>query len=242
MNNKTGFGLDSYNHLHQNNQYMNDQLFNKIKDVEIIKRTLLRLGYLVFKGKYNLNMGAVRSANRVADAFDDFIYVFYEDGNGCNIFNLYPATTDPGVAHLVQPVFAEAIKGGTAILREGFYRGLWYAGTFNGVPALLPSQKVYVYRDKNRDNVLDMNPATVEYMDAGILVHPASYRKGQVFTTVGRWSAGCQCPQMFEHMEELHRLVALSAQYYGGAKTSYALMNESQIDETIELIRAESLA
>ena len=155
---------------------------NKIT-LDNLRATYKQLGFPFFEnGNFNLNLGIIRSDNRVADAFDDIIYCAYKQGDVWKL-ELFPATADPGVDHLVNPVFPEAIRGGSAILAEGFYRKLWTAGWFKGKVGLRPLTKVRVYSDKNRDNILDLDPSTIEEGDFGIWGHVSF--QGEIAQRVG---------------------------------------------------------
>ena len=199
----------------------------------VIKDVLRSKGYPVFEnGLYNLNMGIIRNANRIANTFDDLIYIIYKMGTAEHAFEVcktYEATADPGLDHLVNPTFPEAIKGGSAILAKGYYRGLWKVGFFHGRRALLPRTKVWVYRDKNKNKSLDLDPKTLQNMDAGILMHE-SYQGVETAGLVGRSSAGCQVPASKKDMEEIASIVTEAEKYYPNSGVSYAVLNESDFN------------
>ena len=200
---------------------------------QIIKNVLRKKGYPVFEnGLFNLNMGIIRNANRVSNTFDDLIYIICKQGTNespVEVCRLYPATADPGLDHLVNPTFPEAKRSGSAILAEGYYRGLWKVGWFHGRRALLPRTKVWVYRDANRDGILDLDPKTLMNMDAGILMHE-SYQGVATASLVGRSSAGCQVPASRVHMEEIATIVIEAERRYPNSGTSYAVLNESDFN------------
>lgn len=204
---------------------MNHQLLYNLTQ-KVITNTLNNLGYPVFeKGDYNLNFGIVRSENRNADAFDDVMYLFFKKDGAWQI-HLFPATADPGLDHLQNPVFQEAITGGSAILAEGYYKNLWQCGYFKGTKALLPRTKVWVYRDKNKDAILDMSRKTLQYIDAGILVHQSF--QGMKANRVGRSSAGCQVTELSTDMDIIWD-ICYTAEGVWGVGTSYAVINESSL-------------
>jgi hypothetical protein len=204
---------------------MNHQLLYNLTQ-KVITDTLNNLGYPVFeKGNYNLNFGIVRASNRVADSFDDVMYLLFKKDNTWQL-HLFPATADPGLDHLKNPVFPEAIKGGSAILADGYYRNLWQCGYFKGTKALIPRTRVWVYRDMNRDNVLDMDKRTLQNMDAGILVHRSF--QGQKAERVGRSSAGCQVTELATDMDMIWDICKI-AEGIWGVGTSYAVIDESSL-------------
>jgi hypothetical protein len=161
---------------------------------EVIRKTYQSLGYPFFtNGDFNLNLGIIRSENRKADLFDDVAYIVYKDsryfGNEFQIFKCW-ATADPGRDHLVNPQFPEAKIGGTAIVAEGFYRGLYSLGWYHGTKALIPVKPMAVYRDKNRDDMLDLDPKTIQWGNWGTLWHDHLQALDKALR-VGRSSAGC---------------------------------------------------
>lgn len=99
---------------------------------------------------YNLNLIGIRSINKVANNFDDFLCVLWKFNGNWNMLK-FKMTTDPGLFYLKQPMNSK----GTAIVKEGQYRGLWKYGKHKGYIALQQSGPVTVFRDFNRDNKLD---------------------------------------------------------------------------------------
>lgn len=154
---------------------------------DIISR-MEKKAYKVFKHDYkayNLNLIGIRSQSREANTFDDFIGYFYRY-EGQWQFKLYKATTDPGLYYLNQPLN----KKGTAILKANQYRSAFTLGLHRGrYKALKQMAPLTVYRDSNRDELLDCR-GKEETGLFGINIHRASaYRESQL---VNRWSAGCQ--------------------------------------------------
>jgi hypothetical protein len=78
---------------------------------------------------------------------------------------------------------------GTAALAPGRY--VFKPGAHKGAyPCLVQAGPVSVYRDANRDSVLDVDPTTIATGDTwSIQVHRANERHRS--SVVGRWSAGC---------------------------------------------------
>lgn len=96
----------------------------------------------------------IRSANKVADKFDDETCLYY---NG-DILYRAASTCDPGLSTLVKPVNPV----GTAIVMNGFHRGLWKLGYHKGkYKAFVQNRPVVVFRDNDKDNILDINDITV---------------------------------------------------------------------------------
>ena len=177
-------------------------------------------GYKVFTdGDYNLNITGIRSPERVANAFDDRLCVTYKLNDMWNT-ETFEITTDPGSPYLLKPL---ANTSGTAILVAGQYRGAYSIGKHRGqYLALVQSGKVKVYRDNDRDNILDMDPETIQDGYFGINIHK---RSGESDTVNGA-SAGCQ---VFRYEREFNRLMYLAQKQVRerGWKTfTYTLLEE----------------
>ena len=101
--------------------------------------------------EFNLNLVAVRSANRVPNTFDDLFYVFYKY-NGAWTIKEYNVTVDPGAVYLQNPIN----DSGTAIIMPNQYRSLWKLGYHKGkYRALVQNRPCTVARDNNRDLILN---------------------------------------------------------------------------------------
>jgi len=177
-------------------------------------------GYKVFTdGDYNLNITGIRSPERVANAFDDRLCVTYKLNDMWNT-ETFEITTDPGSPYLLKPL---ANTSGTAILVAGQYRGAYSIGKHRGqYLALVQSGKVKVYRDNDRDNILDMDPETIQDGYFGINIHK---RSGDSDTVNGA-SAGCQ---VFRYEHEFNRMMYLAQKQVSerGWKTfTYTLLEE----------------
>jgi len=133
------------------------------------------LGHAVFtKGTYNLNIIGMRSKTHEANKFDDRMCCVYKDENGW-VTRTWERPT------------------GTAILVPGQYRGVYKIGKHRGAYDALVQRggRVKIYRDNNKDQILDMEPESVTEGYYGINIHRASTREGGS-ENVERWSAGCQ--------------------------------------------------
>ena len=128
-------------------------------------------GFKVFTdGDYNLNITGIRSPERVANAFDDRLCVTYKLNDMWNT-ETFEITTDPGSPYLLKPIN----NYGCAILVPGQYRGAYSIGKHRGqYLALIQTGKVKVFRDNDRDNILDMDPETIQDGYFGINIHKRS--------------------------------------------------------------------
>jgi len=176
-------------------------------------------GYKVFTdGDYNLNITGIRSPERVANAFDDRLCVTYKLNDMWNT-ETFEITTDPGSPYLLKPIN----NYGCAILVPGQYRGAYSIGKHRGqYLALVQSGKVKVFRDNDLDNILDMDPETIQDGYFGINIHK---RSGESDTVNGA-SAGCQ---VFRYEHEFNRMMYLAQKQVserGWRTFTYTLLEE----------------
>jgi len=185
------------------------------------------LGYAVFYGEYNLNLFGIRSPARESNSYDDLIGCAYQEGTAWRV-HYWPATTDPGKDYL-----EKGLEKGTAILVPGQYRGAYQLGNHG------PSQyralvqtggPVSVYRDANRDSILDANSSSpIESGWFGINIHSSSmdpYNETRDKTNypVGRWSGGCQVHATTSGFLEMMQLAELQVYHRGWDKYTYTLL------------------
>jgi hypothetical protein len=177
------------------------------------------LGHAVFEnGSYNLNIIGIRSIDGRVNCFDDRICLVYRDEEGW-VTRTWPCTTDPGAYWLEHPMNVD----GTAILVPGQYRGVYKIGKHRGqYDALVQTGgRVKVFRDRNKDEVLDMDPETADEGYFGINIHKA----GSQSTEVNKWSAGCQVFANEYDFRQFMKLVKKSAELWGETFT-YTLVDE----------------
>ena len=195
--------------------------FNKDVTVEQVIDAYTRLGYPLYtSGDYNLNIFGIRDDENVSDTFNDLVCVLYKvDGKW--VLKKYNATTDPGLYYrkkLLNP-------NGTAILQDGYYRSTWQIGLHRGkYTALVQRKPVKLWRDGNKDNVLDRKGKTYDEL-AGINIHHASAISTS--SSIGQYSAGCQVIANINDWNEFISIVLKSADKFGKV-FSYALFTESQ--------------
>ena len=171
------------------NKNINKVLFEKASNVDI-EQVMIRKGYRFFKGVYNLNIIGVRSKESIKqeNRFDDILIVAFglaTSGYNSSTKFIFQITTDPGIKSLKAPMNAK----GTAILVPGQYRGSHKIGLHQGkYEALVQCAPVKVYRDANKDSILDTDKRTIDTGMFGINIHKA----GIASVIVDGWSAGCQ--------------------------------------------------
>lgn len=197
-------------------------LANKCANADF-KKIFARKGYTFFtKGEYNLNIIGVRhKGSKVTNKFDDCLVVIYNTNNKEEVRRVFTCTTLPGKKAMEHPT---AIKG-TAILKEGQYRGAYQIAYHKGkYKALCQRKPLTVYRDGNKDDKFDLNPLSIDKGIFGINIHKA----GDNSTLVDGWSYGCQVLSKSIDFNALMRLVERSASIYGNSFT-YTLINEEDL-------------
>lgn len=182
--------------------------------------TLRMLGYPVWIKPFDLNVFGIRNPSNVPDLWDDTIGVAYRDDQNHKRIFLCPATTDPGLDYLLNPLNAK----GTAIMCEGYYKKLWRRGMHKGYKALVQVNPATFVRDFNRDRVLDFDGIRRETGIIGANLHRAHATLKAM--RVGKYSAACQVVQMALDLAHTLGLVDLQAKYIKTDFVSYALMNE----------------
>ena len=172
----------------------------------------------------NLKIVGVRRDNQGTNTFDDFLLVMYREGK--NMISLrWPITTDPGKYWLKNPMNPK----GTAVLLPGQYRSTWQLGKHqNSYEALVQSKPVKVWRDNNKDEVIDFNNITTLIDEGyfGINIHRSNpYSESYV---VNKWSAGCQVFKKIDDFNTFMELCRDSAKLYG-PKFTYTLIDEKDL-------------
>ena len=137
---------------------------------------------------------------------------------------VFPCTTLPGKKAMEHPVNIV----GTAILKEGQYRGCWKIGYHKGkYKALVQNAPLTVYRDGNKDDKFDLKPTCIDKGIFGINIHKAGNLDAGS-TLVDGWSYGCQVFKKAIDFASFMRLVEKSARLYGD-KFTYTLINEDDL-------------
>lgn len=193
----------------------------KRNEIKIILRLLKAKNYKVFSRPYELNIIGRRTDSTKPNRFDDWIYVIYK--NQYNKWKGYKseATTDAGTFWLNQPMRSE----GTALLKEGQYLNAYTLGLHNGKYLALTQKlkPVTVYRDYNRDDVLDFNNGVEQTGFFGINIHRADIKGTTKY--VGQYSAGCQ---VFADADDFNKFIEFAERHknkYGNVFT-YTLIDE----------------
>jgi hypothetical protein len=188
---------------------------------ERIQTEMARLGHAFFtKGKFNLNLIGLRAASDQANLFDDTFVAAYKDRNSVWVVERWSFTSDPGRPHLENPMRT----AGCAIMVPGQYRGVYVIGAHKGNPALRQDGDVKVWRDNDKNHVLQRGGKIyVADKTSGINIH----RAGVDSPKVELWSAGCQ---VFKRQADHAAMMALAAKQVAewgetGKRFSYTLID-----------------
>tara|TARA_B100000963_G_scaffold8974_1_gene7027 strand:- start:8873 stop:9601 length:729 start_codon:yes stop_codon:yes gene_type:complete len=201
--------------------------FAQIKSLVAIMKAR---GYIVYTEPYRLNIVGVRNPSPRPESFDDNFFVFFKDNDGKWIGYKYTGTTDPSTSYLNKGGFKDSTTG-IAIVPQGQYVDTYSIGLHNGKYEALVQEKPFcIYRDYNRDDILNFNVEDKVCGDFGINIHRAMSGgaedgKGNTLK-VGVYSAGCQvfnnyyCWLEFMEMARKHR--GLYGNYF-----TYTLLDKS---------------
>ena len=185
-----------------------------------LREVMKSKGYAVFDGEkgYDLNLFGIRTSDRAANTFNDWVGAMYLQHGIWNLF-CFPATTDPGLYWREHPMNVK----GTAMLKPGQWRGCWQVGKHQGkYEALVQRKEVTVYRDPDRDNLAEAGEEDTGLF--GINIHRAN--PNQASSQVDKWSAGCQVLADPLQFDFLMALAKKSTSLYGPS-LSYTLLDEA---------------
>lgn len=192
---------------------------------EKLKKVFKKKGYKFCSGPFNLNIFGVRDLGGQRDTFNDFVGVAYQDDLNRSLVELFPATTDPGIHWLRNPLNSK----GTLIMLEGQYKSAYTIGKhgrsgLNPYEALEQCNEMAYVRDNNKDDQYDIDPSK---KISGIFktnIHRASAWK--ILQLIGKYSAGCQVIKDPNQFLFLMSLAHKQIQYGFGNKFSYTLLNK----------------
>ena len=195
--------------------------FEDLLTIDNVRAVMEKKGYRFFEsGIYNLNIIGVRRSTVEINKFDDYLLLIYKTSPSNWVFKTYPITTDPGTYWLLNPTNPK----GTAILIPGQYRSTWKIAKHQGkYEALCQRKPVKVWRDDNRDRVLDFYSSPEDEGYFGINIHRSNpYTES---SQVDNWSAGCQVFKKAVNFKEFMNYCNKSASMYGDGFT-YTLLEE----------------
>lgn len=169
------------------------------------------------------NIIGIRSVSRTWDRFDDKMYVVVRDERGHWNIDTYDTTMDPG-AFYARVKFAN--RKGAGIIAPGQYPVFVLEEYKNHGLALCQRRgPVNVYRDNDKDSIMEMDVSTLE-QGHGFHIHHVSQSEADY---VGRRSAGCT---EFRYVSEWERFLELCKKVnYArpGHTFTYTVINDRQI-------------
>lgn len=186
-----------------------------------IKKVIEDKGYRFFEGDYNVNLVGIRIGTKVNE-WDDYFCVLYQV-NGRDKIKIYKKfTVDPGYYYLQKKLLNSR---GCAIVVPGQYRGLWQIGKHKGkYKALVQKGKIKVYRDKDKDDHLDMKSSTIHKGYFGINLH-----HGNDSSKINKYSAGCQVFQDPDDLTKVLDICDKAKAKYGNSFT-YTLLDIDDLE------------
>jgi hypothetical protein len=168
---------------------LNVEIIKLIKEnPNLIEELFKSKGYKFYKkGLYNVNNFGIRVSTEGRD-FDDIIgTTFANEFEGKLAVHAFEGTTDPGSYYLKNPI---NIKG-TAILAPGQYFGYEIDKHRSQYDALCQrSGKVKVYRDGDKDEIVELDLDSLDEGMFGINIHKSSAT--EQIQDKNMFSAGCQ--------------------------------------------------
>lgn len=204
-----------------------DKKLLELIDKTDFKSLFNKLNYVFFtKGDYNLNIIGVRNLlnGPVTDnTFNDALVVLYKV-NGKWEKYVWQFTTDPGITSLTKPVNSN----GCAILKPGQYRNVYKLDYHKNKYIALCQRlgPVTVYRDNNKNNILDFIHTKTETGYFGVNIHKA----GTDSIYVNSWSAGCQVFKKENNFNTFITLCRRAEKIYGNRFTYTLLITDELIN------------
>lgn len=167
-----------------------------------------------------INIIGIRSKSKQSNSFDDWLYLIYKDDKNKIQTRDYPITTDPGTYWLKNPQNVH----GTAILVPNQYKNSHTFGLHrNSYEALKQKNPLKVWRDNNKDDILDHDGEEHEGI-FGINIHRSNPTSES--TVVEKWSAGCQ---VFKRVKDFNEFMEICKKS-GQTEFTYTLLVEEDFN------------
>jgi len=181
-----------------------------------VKKTMLRKGYRFFESEKSINRIGVRLSDELTNTFDDSYLVAVVIGGIGQVFQFDNFTTDAGYKYLKEKFLNPK---GCALLVPAQYLGMHKIGLHRGkYEAFVQKAKCSVYRDINKDNVIDKS-----IIDTGLFGINEHHAYGK--NTIGGYSAGCQVHCHENQLNVALSLAKVSSELYGNSFT-YTLLEK----------------
>ena len=192
--------------------------------IKYLQQIIEDMGYAFFtKGNYNVNIIGIRNPNLVANSFDDTMICAYKISDQW-VLKEWQITTDAGKYWLQHPMNSK----GCALLVPNQYRGVYKIDKHLGKYYALCQRngEVEVYRDDNKDQILDFDDATKQWGMFGINIHRSNpYNESK---RVDKWSAGCQVFKKVDDFNEFMTICNKAREEWGNSFT-YTLIKEEDL-------------
>jgi hypothetical protein len=185
----------------------------------LILQHLETMGFVTFDGEYDLNIIGIRTDDNRSNQFNDHLIVVYRH-NGEWQEQRFPITTDAGVYYRKNP---SRVEGTAIVVHNKQYRSVWSLGKHRGqYEALVQTGPIKVWRDNNKDEILDYGGVEHEGY-YGINCHRANSQRAS--TVVDKWSAGCQVFANPTHFNAFMNLCRYQVAAGHGDRFSYTLIH-----------------
>jgi hypothetical protein len=185
--------------------------------IDQIIKGMEKIGAVVFREPFSINLFGVRTNENTADTFNDWGGAFYWDDKGKRHELIIPITTDAGVFYRLKPMN----KLGTAILvHDKQYRGCYQLMDKGhmGQKAFRQIKPMLYWRDNDKDAQLESGGKVYEEIAFTNFHYMGKGNK------VGNWSAGCQGASV-TNMNALFKFVEVQK----GRVYSYTLLHETTL-------------
>lgn len=186
-----------------------------------VKAAVEKAGFKFFTGEMNINMIGVRSKNRQVDNWDDFFILCWQEGGKNMIWVDDQFTTDPGIYYMQQKLLNPA---GCGILARGQYRGVWKIGPHGAAKYeafVQTGNKVKLYRDRNKNNIMEFDPKSIQEGYFGVNQH-----HGYDSTNVKNNSAACQVHRYKKDLAYVLSMAKKNTAAGHGDSYTYTLLEE----------------
>ena len=180
----------------------------KLYTISDIKNQMVSLGH---KWPSGIHIVGIRALKEVDDTFCDQLICFSPNKEPIQGVG----TTIPARVYLIKPQNPK----GTAVLKEGQYIDTYEIGQHHAYRALVQVKPVTVYRDSNRDTIINETPGTEDTGLFGINIHKYI---NVIVAWLGNSSMGCQ---VWQDVNKFNSMMAL-CEASGQKQFTYTLIKE----------------
>lgn len=154
--------------------------------LDYINKRFKELNFLALDG-----IIAIRTTNQFSNKMNDILVVY----KGGKVLDILPGTTVPGHYYVYNPLTVGGITGAAVVVANKQYKAShvfvtkesrYYDNRWNG-SYFYPISNLEMYRDANKNNILDATKVYPCPPSIGICIHPMGENEEYVWN----WSAGC---------------------------------------------------